>query len=40
MLLREFERLVKIHGELRVDFKDAKEAVIKEDKESILFSLE
>ena len=57
---REFERLVKIHGEpdnavetgydlkaikdllneLRVDFKDAKEAVIKEDKDRALFSLE
>ena len=56
---REFERLVKIHGEpdnavetgydLKAikdllnelqDFKDAKEAVIKEDKDRALFSLE
>ena len=58
-IYREFERLVKIHGEpdnavetgydLKAikdllnelqDFKDAKEAVIKEDKDRALFSLE
>ena len=57
---REFERLVKIHGEpenavetgynldgiksllkdLKIDFKDAKDSVIKEDKDRALFSLE
>ena len=57
---REFERLVKIHGEpdnavdtgydlaaikgllqdLRIDYKDAKDSVVKEDKERALFSLE
>ena len=59
-VFREFERLVKIHGEpdnaaqtgydlnsiedlltdLRIDFKDAKESVTKEDKDRALFSLE
>ena len=36
----DFKAIKNLLNELRVDFKDAKEAVIQEDKERALFSLE